>query len=102
MESLKYHPGPPCPTLLRPQGGPPPNSLTAILGVARPYGRWPGAVFYPLGHSTPYDYGTRDGQKKSVVLVVWTKMIIIRLGRNHKLMGLGLGGAGVVGAPGEG
>jgi hypothetical protein len=31
MASLKFHPGPPCPTLLRPAGGPP---------LKRPYGRF--------------------------------------------------------------
>jgi hypothetical protein len=39
MDSLKFHPGLSCPTLLRPAGGPPLN------------------VFYPIGHPTLYAYG---------------------------------------------
>jgi hypothetical protein len=57
MDSLKFHPGLPGPTLLSPAGGPPPkqpNSLTAIFGVARPQGWLPAAVFYPLGYLTLY------------------------------------------------
>jgi hypothetical protein len=38
MDSLKFHPGLPCPTLLRLAGG------------------LPAAVFYPFGHPTPYAY----------------------------------------------
>jgi hypothetical protein len=34
MDSLKYHPGPPCPTLLRPTGKPP---------LKQPYGRFRGS-----------------------------------------------------------
>jgi hypothetical protein len=48
MDSLKFHPGPPCPTFLRPVGGPPPK---------RPYACFLGglpAVFYRFGHPTPY------------------------------------------------
>jgi hypothetical protein len=45
-DSLKFHPAPPCPTLIRPAGGPPP--LTAVWG-------WPVAVFFPLGY--PFLYG---------------------------------------------
>jgi hypothetical protein len=51
MDSLKFHPGPPCPTPLRPAGGP---------SLKRPYSRFRGgllagrtAVFYPFGHLTP-------------------------------------------------
>jgi hypothetical protein len=36
MDSLKYHWGPPCPTLLCPAGRPPL--------------KWPAAIFYPVGH----------------------------------------------------
>jgi hypothetical protein len=56
MDSIKFHPGLPCPILLRPAGGSPLN---------RPYGCfWGGppaeraAVFYPFGHPTPYVYGS--------------------------------------------
>jgi hypothetical protein len=45
MDFLKFHPGPPYPTLLRSAGGPPLKGLTAIYGVARPQGEWPVAVF---------------------------------------------------------
>jgi hypothetical protein len=41
MDSLKFHPGPPCSTLLRPTGGPPLK---------------PAALFYPFRHPTPYAY----------------------------------------------
>jgi hypothetical protein len=56
MNSLKFHLGPPCPTLLCPAGGSP---------LKWPYGRFRGgppedgrpvAVFYPFGHPTPYAY----------------------------------------------
>jgi hypothetical protein len=57
MDSLKYHPGPPCPTLLRPTGGSP---------LKRPYGRFRGdlpteraAVFYPFEHHSPYAYAPK-------------------------------------------
>jgi hypothetical protein len=59
MDSLKYHPGPPCPTLLRPTGEP---SLKWPYGRFRGrqgrqgQGRQPGAVFYPFRHPTPYVY----------------------------------------------
>jgi hypothetical protein len=43
------------PILLRPVGGQLCNSLTAVLGVAADWPpRPPVAVFYPLGHPTPY------------------------------------------------
>jgi len=52
MGSLKFYPGLPRPTLLCPEGGPPPK---------RPYGRFmggpPAALFYSFGHRTPYAYG---------------------------------------------
>jgi hypothetical protein len=47
MDSLKFHPGPPCPTLLRPAGGPPPK---------RPYSRFgggPPAERAACGHLLP-------------------------------------------------
>jgi hypothetical protein len=58
MDSLKFHQGLPCPTLVRPCGRAryPLNYLTANSGVARPQGGSLTAVFYPLGHSTPYAY----------------------------------------------
>jgi hypothetical protein len=54
MDSLKFHPGPPCPTLLRPAGGPPlkrPCGLVAYL-----QGWWSLPVVYPFGYPTPYAY----------------------------------------------
>jgi hypothetical protein len=57
MDSLKYYPGPHCPTLLRPAGGPPHKRRSAVWGVARLQGGRPAAVVYPLGHPTPYAYG---------------------------------------------
>jgi hypothetical protein len=36
--------------------GHPRNGLMAVSGVARPLGGQPAAVFYPLGHPTPYAY----------------------------------------------
>jgi hypothetical protein len=46
MDSLKFHLGPPCLTLLCPAGRPP----------LKRQGRQPAAVFYPLGHPTLYAY----------------------------------------------
>jgi hypothetical protein len=55
VDFLKFHPGPPCPTLLHPAGGTPlKRPRTAVSGVARPQGGRPAAVFYPFGHPTPY------------------------------------------------
>jgi hypothetical protein len=45
MDSLKFHPGPLCPTLLRPVGRPPLKRPYAVSGVARLQGRRPAAVF---------------------------------------------------------
>jgi hypothetical protein len=67
MDSLKYHPGLNCPTLLRSVGRPPQKwpyghtalqsyGLMAVWGVAHLQGGRPSAVFYPLGHPTPYAY----------------------------------------------
>jgi hypothetical protein len=54
MDSLKFHLGPPYPTLLHPAGGPP---LMAVSEVAHPWSLKLAAVFYPLGHPMPYAYG---------------------------------------------
>jgi len=57
MESLKFHPGLLCPTLVCPAGGP---SLKRPCGHFRvaclQVGR-PAVIFYPFGHPTPYAYG---------------------------------------------
>jgi hypothetical protein len=63
MDSLKFHPGLPCPTLLRPRAGHPWNSLTAVYGVARPQGGLPAAVFFPFGH--PCRTAIRGGNMSS-------------------------------------
>jgi hypothetical protein len=47
-DSLKFHPGPPCHTLLRPA------DETPVLGVARPQGGHPVAVFCRFRHPPPY------------------------------------------------
>jgi hypothetical protein len=60
MDSLKFHTGPPCPTLLCPASGLTPHCLMAVLGVACPQGGPPAAVFYSFGHPTPYDYAFRS------------------------------------------
>jgi hypothetical protein len=55
MDSLKFHPDLPCPTLLRPAGGPPPKLPYSHFGCCLPAGGGqPAAVFYPLGYPTPY------------------------------------------------
>jgi hypothetical protein len=63
MHTLKFHPGPPCPTLLRPMGGLPLKQAygcfrghLTVLGMAHMQGEWPAAVFYPFRHPTPYAY----------------------------------------------
>jgi hypothetical protein len=38
-DSLKFHPGPPCPTLLRPVGGPPLKQFSDCLGGGPPTGQ---------------------------------------------------------------
>jgi hypothetical protein len=52
--SLKYHPGPPCSTLLRPAGGRPPKRPYGRFGGGPPAGRVACAVLYPLGYPMPY------------------------------------------------
>jgi hypothetical protein len=56
MESLKFHWGLPCPTLLHPAGGPSLKPLTAVLGVARSQGGQTAVNFYPFRHPMPYAY----------------------------------------------
>jgi hypothetical protein len=51
--SLKFHPGPPCPTLLHPAGRPPPKQPYIRFWSGPPAGRHT-AVLYPLGYPTPY------------------------------------------------
>jgi hypothetical protein len=57
MDSLKFHPGLPCPTLLRPAGGPPPK---------QPYGRFWGGL---RPSSTPLDTPRRMGPLKTTVRI---------------------------------
>jgi hypothetical protein len=54
MDSLKFHPDLPCPTLRLPAGGLP---MKCPYGVASPQGERPAAVFYPFGHPPLYAYG---------------------------------------------
>jgi hypothetical protein len=54
MDSLKFHPGLPCLTLLCPAGGPP---LKWPHGLACPQGGRPVLVFYLFGDPTLYAYG---------------------------------------------
>jgi hypothetical protein len=61
-DSLKFHPGPPCPTLIRPAGGPP--TKRHFGGVARPQGGRPPAVFFPLGYPFPYGPGGIQHKKR--------------------------------------
>jgi hypothetical protein len=57
MDSLKFHPVPPYPTLYPLQAGHDSDGLTAVSGVARPQGGRLAAISYPIGHPTPYAYG---------------------------------------------
>jgi hypothetical protein len=61
MDSLKFHPGPPCLTLLNPAGGP-------VSRVARPQGRHPAVVFYLFGHPTPYAYGLIVDIRRQIIV----------------------------------
>jgi hypothetical protein len=49
MDSLKFYPGPPCPTLLRSAGTP---------ALKQPYGHFRDGlpIFYTFGHPTLYAY----------------------------------------------
>jgi hypothetical protein len=53
MVTLKFHPGPPLPTLLRPSGRPPLKWPHGSFWVAYPQDGRLAAVFYPFGHPTP-------------------------------------------------
>jgi hypothetical protein len=56
MDSLKYHPGVPCPTTLLPAGNHPWNNFMAISGVATCRVGGPRPSTHLLGHPTPYAY----------------------------------------------
>jgi hypothetical protein len=51
--------------------GHPLNSLTAVSGVACPQGKWPAAIFYPLGNATPYAYATLGKTNRGICTVVY-------------------------------
>jgi hypothetical protein len=53
MDSLKFHPGPPCQTLLIPAGGSP---LKLPYNCFRSGPPCPEVIFYPLRHPAPYPY----------------------------------------------
>jgi hypothetical protein len=70
MDSLKFYPGPPCPTFPL-WAGHPQNGLTAFFWVARSLCGWPAAVFYPLRYPTPYGLGKKGHTKESSSLLLW-------------------------------
>jgi hypothetical protein len=77
MDSLKFHPGLPCPTLLHPAGGLSLKPLTAVLWVALPQGGQPAVNFYPFRHPMPNTYGLilntfKDQTQKRAHLIVDT------------------------------
>jgi hypothetical protein len=57
LDSLIFHPGPPCPTFLRLTGGQRATCRKAVSGVARPHSGRPAAVFHPFGQRTPVHRG---------------------------------------------
>jgi hypothetical protein len=61
MDSLKFHPGPPCHTLQLAAGGPPLKRPYSRFRGACPQGGRPAAIFYRFGHPTPcaYVFSTR-------------------------------------------
>jgi hypothetical protein len=76
VDYLKFHSGPPCPTFLRPAGGPP---------VKRPHGRFRGgplqggqlaAVLYPFCHPKPYTSDTSRSCLTSSFLPVATSPVV--------------------------
>jgi hypothetical protein len=75
MDSLKYYFCSPCLTLQRLAGRP---LLRVVSGVARLQGGRPAAIFYPLGHPTPYAY-TFGGSSFSLRNQNGAIMVVIRL-----------------------
>jgi hypothetical protein len=64
MDSLKFHPGSPCSTLL-PKGGSPLKWPYDRFRDGPPAGRQgerPAAVVHPFGHPTPSSYGGHNGR----------------------------------------
>jgi hypothetical protein len=56
MDFLKFHLGPPCPTFLRPVGGPPlKRPYSSYRSSPTAWGR-PAAILCPFGHPMPYTY----------------------------------------------
>jgi hypothetical protein len=56
MDSLNFHPGPLCLTLLHPARGDTPVMALVISGVVHQQDGRPAPIFYPFGHPTPYAY----------------------------------------------
>jgi len=56
MDSLKFHPGLPCPTLLPPAGGPPPERPYDCFRGCPPAGWAACGCLLPSGHPTLYAY----------------------------------------------
>jgi hypothetical protein len=49
--------------------------LSTPCGVARPRGKWPVAVLYPLGHPTPYAYGFTETIKFSLQINAFRRIV---------------------------
>jgi hypothetical protein len=63
QDSLKYHLGLPCPTLLSPAGG------------------WPKAIFNSLGHAVPYTYASISGKIQKMALLFVAVALLVTLAR---------------------
>jgi hypothetical protein len=65
------------------RAGHPRNRITAALGVARPQGERPAAVFYPLGYPTPYG----PGRHKTLAILQDLHFLFSRLCRSYFRIG---------------
>jgi hypothetical protein len=59
MDFLKFQPGLPCSTLLRPVGGQILKRPMAVSGMACQRDGWPAAVSYPFRDTMPYAHCTK-------------------------------------------
>jgi hypothetical protein len=87
MDSLKFHPGSPCPTFLRLVGGPPLKRPHSRFRGNLPAGWRPAAVFYPFGRPTPYAYAFLPWlfTRSSLACSFWRKKIQL-----HDILDIGL------------
>jgi hypothetical protein len=86
MDSLKFHPAPPCPTLQHPVGGPPlKRSYSQFKSVACPQGGWSAAVLGSFKHPTPSAYG----KYFYVMILTNLKADMTRPSRRHGRMSRG-------------